>query len=241
MKRLIQPLKLAIVLIAASQFATTPARAGMPVIDVANLTEAIQQVLSWSQQLQGMQQQYSQLRNTYSSLTGPRGMQNLLPLPLAYRNYLPASAAELQSVIDGTSIAYAPLSAQIQVSIQGNAILTASSVSALSPQAQDYLRKSRQAAATLAMLAQQSQANASANFGNIQSLIGALSSTSDTKASADLSGRIQSEQVMTQTNQIKTDALYQGIQAQQLQNAELAREAAIKQLGSQANLTPIVW
>jgi hypothetical protein len=47
--------------------------------------------------------------------------------------------------------------------------------------------------------------------------------------------------VMTQTNQIKTDALYQSVQAQQLQNAQLAREAAVKQQGVQTALTPITW
>jgi hypothetical protein len=91
------------------------------------------------------------------------------------------------------------------------------------------------------MLSQQNQANASNNFSNVQTLITALGSTADTKASADLSGRIQSEQVMTQTNQIKTDALYQSVQAQQLQNAQLAREAAVKQQGAQVSLTQISW
>jgi hypothetical protein len=91
------------------------------------------------------------------------------------------------------------------------------------------------------MLSQQNQANASSNFSNVQTLISALGSTADTKASADLNGRIQSEQVMTQTNQIKTDALYQSVQAQQLQNTQLAREAAVRQQGAQTTLTPIAW
>jgi putative ubiquitin-RnfH superfamily antitoxin RatB of RatAB toxin-antitoxin module len=46
---------------------------------------------------------------------------------------------------------------------------------------------------------------------------------------------------MTQTNQIKTEALYQSVQAQQLQNAQLAREAAVKQQGAQSGLTAIAW
>jgi type IV secretion system protein VirB5 len=228
--------------------AAAPASAGMPVIDVANLAQAIQQVLSWGQQLQGMTQQYTemvrsyeQLQSTYNSLTGPRGMQNLLTVSLANRNYLPATSSQLTGVINGTSTTYPLLSSQVQTSIQANAILSAQGMSGLSPQAQQYIRQSRQAAATLGMLSATSQANASNNFSSVQTLIGALGATADTKASADLNGRIQSEQVMTQTNQIKTDALYQSIQAQQLQNAQLAREAAVKQQGSQASLTPITW
>jgi type IV secretion system protein VirB5 len=225
----------------ASIGAAAPASAGMPVIDVANLAQAIQQVLSWGQQLQGMTQQYQQLQSTYSSLTGPRGMQSLLYVPLTSRNYLPANYSQMTGVINGTSTAYPALSSQVQTNIQANAILTAQSLNGLSPQAQAYVRQSRQSAATLSMLSQQNQANASNNFSNVQTLIGALGSTADTKASADLSGRIQSEQVMTQTNQIKTDALYQSVQAQQLQNAQLAREAAVKQQGAQVSLTRISW
>jgi type IV secretion system protein VirB5 len=221
--------------------AAAPACAGMPVIDVANLAQAIQQVLSWGQQLQGMTQQYTQLQSTYASLTGPRGMQNLLYVPLTNRNYLPASYSQMTGVINGTSTAYPVLSSQVQTTIQANAILNNQGLSGLSPQAQLYVRQSRQAAATLSMLSQQNQANASNNFSNVQTLIGALGSTADTKASADLNGRIQSEQVMTQTNQIKTDALYQSVQAQQLQNAQLAREAAVKQQGAQVSLTRIAW
>jgi type IV secretion system protein VirB5 len=228
--------------------AAAPASAGMPVIDVANLAQAIQQVLSWGQQLQGMTQQYNelvhsyqQLQSTYNSLTGPRGMQNLLPISLANRNYLPANYSQMTGVINGTSTAYPALSSQVQTSIQTNAILSTQGVNGLSPQAQQYVRQSRQAAATLSMLSHQNQANASTNFSNVQSLISALGSTADTKASADLNGRIQSEQVMTQTNQIKTDALYQSVQAQQMQNAQLAREAAVRQQGAQTTLTPIAW
>jgi type IV secretion system protein VirB5 len=232
----------------ASLGAATPASAGMPVIDVANLAQAIQQVLSWGQQLEGMTQQYSelvqsyqQLQSTYNSLTGPRGMQNLLPVSLANRNYLPVNYSQMSGVINGTSTAYPALSSQVQTSIQSNAILNTQGVNGLSPQAQQFVRQSRQAAATLSMLSQQTQANASSNFSNVQTLISALGATADTKASADLNGRIQSEQVMTQTNQIKTDALYQSVQAQQLQNAQLAREAAVKQQGAQTALTPITW
>jgi type IV secretion system protein VirB5 len=224
-----------------SMGAAAPARAGMPVIDAANLAQAIQEVLSWGQQLEGMARSYQQLQSTYTSLTGPRGMQNLLYVPTATRNYLPVNGPQMTGVINGTSTTYPVLSSQVQTNIQSNAILTPQGVGVLSPQAQQYLLLSRQAAAVLAMLSQQNQANASNNFSNVQTLISALGATADTKASADLSGRIQSEQVMTQTNQIKTDALYQSVQAQQLQAAQLAREAAVKQQAAQSSLTPIAW
>ena len=210
---------------------SAPARAGMPVIDAANLAQAIQQVLSWGQQLQAMAAHLQQLQRTYQSLTGPRGMQNLLPITPGARNYLPADYSELMNVINGTSVSYPALAGQVQGIIQSNAVLSNGRVSTLSPQAQQLLTQGRQSAAALAMLSQQTQANASNNFTSLQGLITALGSTSDTKASADLQGRIQSEQVMTTTNQIKTEALYHTIQAQELARAQAAREFAVSTLG----------
>ena len=90
----------------------------------------------------------------------------------------------------------------------------------------------------MSMLSQQNQANASNNFSNVQTLISALGATADTKASADLSGRIQSEQVMTQTNQIKTDALYQSVQAQQLQTAQTRARGRRQAAGRAVHLNP---
>jgi hypothetical protein len=188
-----------------------------------------------------MVRQYNQLVSTYNSITGARGMQLLLPLSVAERNYLPANYAQLQGVMNGTSSTYAPLAVQVQSNVQTNAVLTPAQVLTLSPQAQAYLNNSRRSAATLAMLSQQTQSNASSNFQTQQGFISALGSTSDTKASADLAGRIQSEQLMAQTNQIKTEALYQTIQAQQLQNAQTARELAVASLGTMASTPPVQW
>lgn len=220
---------------------TVPAHAQWAVIDVANLKESIQEVIYWGQQLQGMEQQYNQLVSTYASLTGGRGMQNLLPISLTQRNYLPMNNTQLLGVMNGTSSSYPLLAVQVSSSVQTNAVLTPAQVTTLSPQAQAFLNQSRRSAATLAMLAQQTQSNASNNFSSQQGFISALGSTSDTKASADLAGRIQSEQLMTQTNQIKTDALYQSVQAQQLQNAQTARELSVQSLGTMASLPAVTW
>lgn len=218
-------------LVALGSVIPAPARAGMPVIDTANLVQAMQQVVSWGQQLQAMAAHLQQLQHTYQSVTGPRGMQNLLPITLRARNYLPPDYAELMTVINGTSTTYARLAGQVQALIQTNAVLSIGRIATLSPQAQQLLAQGRQTAATLAMLSQQTHANASTHFTALQGLIAALGSTADTKASADLQGRIQSEQVMTQTNQIKTEAMYQTVQAQELARQQAAREFAVASLG----------
>lgn len=51
-----------VVIGATLMLAALPARAGIPVIDVANLVNSIQQVLAWAQQAQDMVQQYEELR-----------------------------------------------------------------------------------------------------------------------------------------------------------------------------------
>jgi type IV secretion system protein VirB5 len=222
----------AVAVAAMSCAISSPAKAGMPVIDIANLAQAIQQVISWGQQLQAMSAHLQQLQQTYQSLTGPRGMQNLLPITTGARNYLPTDYSELMNVINGTSTTYAGLAGQVQGIIQNNAVLTNGQTANLSPRALQLLTQGRQSAAALAMVSQQTQANASSNFGSLQGLIAALGLTSDTKASADLQGRIQSEQVMTTTNQIKTDAMYQTINAQELQRQQQTREAVVASLGN---------
>jgi len=221
----------AVAVVAMSTGMSAPAQAGMPVIDVANLAQAIQQVVSWGQQLQGMLQQYNQMVYTYQSLTGPRGMQNVLPMAMSARNYLPPDYAELLSVMNGTSSTYAVLAGQVQGTIQSNAVLNQRQVGGMSQRAQSILGLARQDAATLAMLSQATQSNASNNFGNVQGLIARLGFTTDTKASADLSGRIQSEQIATTTNQIKTEALYQAVNARELTREQQISEATVASLG----------
>ena len=61
------------------------AHAGVPVIDVANLFQAVQQVAAWLQQyeqmvesIQQLRNQYAQLQTTYNSMTGNRGLGTIL-------------------------------------------------------------------------------------------------------------------------------------------------------------------
>ncbi len=232
MKILHKKLLTCIAVLGLSAGFSAPAFAGWPVIDAANLAQAIQEVISWGQQLEGMMQQYNQAVNTYRSLTGPRGMQNLLPIAMVTRNYLPPDYPTLLGVMNGTSSSYPLLSGQVQSTIRANALLGPAQMSGVSPAAQASLSAARTNAATLSMLSQQTQANASNNFGNVQQLIAQLGSTQDTKASADLAGRIQSEQVATMNNQTKSEALYQTIAAQELVRQVQVQESVVLSLGS---------
>jgi hypothetical protein len=227
-------LRLHFALLTASAFGLLhpyPASAQWAVIDSANLQQSLKQVTAWSAQHQDMLQHLQQLEMAYAAITGGRGMQALLPIALATRNYLPPNNNELMKVLNGISTSYPILANQVQGIIASNAVLSNRQVATLSPQAQQVLLQGRQAAAALSMLSQQSQANSSSNFGQLQGLITVLGMTHDTKASADLQGRIAAEQVMTTNNQTKTDAMYRTVQAQEMLRQQQVSEQVVESVG----------
>ena len=52
----------------------------MAVIDVAAIKQLVAQINYWKQQIDAMKKELNQLQQTHAALTGPRGMQALLPL-----------------------------------------------------------------------------------------------------------------------------------------------------------------
>ncbi len=85
--------------IAGALASMSPAHAqGIPVIDVANLAQAIQQVASWARQYQQMIQQYQQLVQTYGSLTGRRNLGEIFYNPLL-KDVLPPEAAQIYTAV----------------------------------------------------------------------------------------------------------------------------------------------
>ncbi len=67
---------------------------GIPVIDTANLMQAAQNVLDDADRFEQLAQTVSELRATYSSLTGIRNLADALNNPL-FQNYLPPAAYTL--------------------------------------------------------------------------------------------------------------------------------------------------
>ena len=209
---------------------SAPRAAGIPVIDVAAIAQLIQQVQYWMQQIQLMQNQLTQLQQTYGTLTGPRGMENLMAG--AARNYLPQDWNEMLQVIHNASSTYAGLSSQVQAAMTANAVLSATQMDAMSPQQRQFVDDGRAAAALLQVLSRAAYQSTSDRFGALQTLINAISRAGDMKAVADLQARVQSEQAMLQNEQIKLQTLYQAAQAQQWVQEQRTREAAINSIGT---------
>ena len=206
------------------------ARAQMAVIDVSSIQQLVQQVRLMQQELQTAQNDLNQARQAYQSMTGSRGMQNLLSGTV--RNYLPANWTQVQAAMNGTGGAYSALAGSIQASVTANAVLSPAAVATLSPSERSLLQSQRQNAALLQAVSQQALSTTSNRFASTQQLINTIGSASDPKAILDLQARIAAEHGMLQTDQSKLQALYQAAQGEETAQRQRAREQAIVDSGS---------
>lgn len=210
------------------------AHAQFAVIDVASITQLVHQLATMEQQVLILENQLSQAQAQYAALTGGRGMQNLLAG--VNRNYLPADWPTWMAAAGGTSSAYPGLSSGVQSNLTANAVLTPAQVSTLSNTDQSQLATDRQNAALREATVQQALSTTSSRFADLQQLISAIGTASDTKASLDLTARINAEQAMLANDQTKLQLLNAAAQAQAQVQEERVREQAIAGIGSLRNL-----
>ena len=211
-------------------FTAPSAHAQWAVVDVGAIAQLVQQVAKMEEKLTTMQAHLRQAEQEYQSITGDRGMQNLLSGTV--RNYLPADWQTLQATISQTSGAYPALAAAIQASLDRNAVLTPQQLAALSTTERDRIVAARQSVAMLQATTEQALGTISGRFGTIQQLITAIGGAHDQKAILDLQARISAEQGMLANDQSKLQVLYQAAQAQQWAQQQRNREQAINDIGS---------
>ncbi len=200
------------------------AGAQFAVIDVASLSQLVSEVQVLEQQLATARGQLTQAQTEYQSITGARGMGRLLGGTV--RNYLPSDWATLQGALQGAA-RYPQLAADLHNALQAVAVLSAEQLAALSPAATGQLQAWRETVALLQSLSHESLANSSSRFAAVQQLIDAIAQASDQKAILELQARIAGEEDMLQNEHTKLQVLYQGIQAQDLANAQHVRELTI--------------
>ena len=200
------------------------ARAQFAVIDVASISQLVSEMQVLEQQLGAARGQLAQAQTEYQSITGERGMGRLLSGTV--RNYLPSDWATLQSALQG-SVRYPQLAADLQNAFKAAAVLSAQQLGALSPAATAQLQARRQPVALLQGLSHESLANSSARFAAVQQLIDTIAQASDQKAILELQARISGEQDMLQNEHTKLQVLYQGVQAEDLANAQRVRELIV--------------
>lgn len=206
------------------------AQAQFAVIDLAAVTQLVQQVQTAAQELQTAQSELSQARQSYQSLTGTRGMQNLLSG--TNRNYLPADVASLEATLSGSGGTYGALASNVQAAMTANAVLSPATLASLSPAERNAIVAQRQAVALQQGISQQALVNSSGRFAQVQQLISSIGSAQDPKAVLDLEARISAEQGELQAEQTKLEVLYQTLRAQQAAEEQTSREQAIADVGS---------
>ena len=214
-----------------------PAAAQWAVIDVAAITQAIQEYITLQEQLTTIRDQLSQARDQYAALTGGRGMEQLLSGTA--RNYLPSSWNEVASAMEGAGSAYGGLAASAQSFVTANAVLPPAILARLSPAERVHLDATRRSVALHQALADQALRATSGRFASLQQLIDAIGGASDPKAIMDLQARIAAEQSMLANDSTKLQLLYQAAQAEQLALEQRLREQAIADIGSLSALPPM--
>ena len=210
-------------LIALTGFGAGPAAAIIPVTDVAALAQLVSQ-------LQTMQEQLTEAQNAVQSMSGSRGMGNLLGQ--LNRNYLPADWSQLAAALNGTATAYGSLGREVQGILRQNAVLTDAQISALTPLQRELLEAARTNAAALQGLSRQALSTTSQRFAAIEQLIQAIGTTTDQKGILELQARIGAETGMLQNEASKLQSIYRVTDAEERARAQRAREAALADVGS---------
>jgi len=213
-----------------ASFAAAPAAwAQWAVVDAPAIVQLIQEVQTTAQQLQTAKDQLLQARQALQTMTGDRGMEQLLSGTV--RNYLPSDWGQVTGALQGAG-EFSALSTEAQSIVTANAVLSPQRLATLSPSAQQLIQNSRQWSAMQQALSHQALSNASNRFAAIQTLIAAISSAADQKGILDLQARVSAELGMLQNEQTKVQILNQATQAQELSLRQLGREQVVDGHGS---------
>src|SRR6202789_406245 len=213
-----------------ASLAVTPAAwAQWAVVDAPAIVQLIQEVQTTAQQLQTAKAQLLQAQQALQTMTGDRGMEQLLSG--TNRNYLPSNWTQVSGVLQGAG-GFSSLSTDLQSVMSANAVLSPQRLANLPAGGQQLIQSERQWGAMQQALSHQALSSASNRFASLQTLISAISSAADQKGILDLQARISAELGMLQNEQSKLQSLYQSTQAEESSLRQQAWELAINGQGS---------
>jgi type IV secretion system protein VirB5 len=201
--------------------AAPAAQAQFAVIDIAAITQMIQQALILENQLATARDHLAQARVEYESMTGGRGMERLLGG--VQRNYLPGSWADLQGVMAGGGA----LGGAVAATVAQNSVLPDAALALLPADVRREIQIGRQLTALQQNLTRTALLTTSNRFTTLQQLIDAIGGAADQKAALDLQARVASENSMLQNEQSKLLTIYQLVRAEEDANRAQMRERAL--------------
>jgi len=181
-------------------FGANGARAqGIPVIDVANLIQTIQQVLNDVTAINNQAQQITQLQSQLNSINGIRNLGNVFNSPLL-KNYVPPEAYTYINSISTSG--YSGLTATAKVLRDEGMVYNCMDLSGdartacQAALAQPYQQKG---------LLQDAMKSAAGRLSQIQSLMGQINATADQKSVQEIQARIGAENALLahETSQVQ--------------------------------------
>jgi type IV secretion system protein VirB5 len=212
---------------------------GLPVIDIANLEQSIQQYIQLTEQLTQLQQQYTQQVRQYESLTGLRNMGQLFDSDAdrLMRNYAPSSWQQSLQVLqqgglpgNAADVVRAAQSFAQQQGIDAKANLVFPANGGDNDSARAYTAATSTAAANAGLSAtayDQSQAR----MQRVQAYLQQIDNSPDLKASIDLNARLMAEVNESLTQMIQ-------LQAAQMQTISAANAAFLRGKARDTAFTP---
>lgn len=180
-----------LVAVAACGLSATPAHAGIPVIDVSNLAEAVQNVIQSITQIENQITQIQTAKSHLASVSGMRGIANFANSPLLH-DYIPTDAVGILDRID--RIGSTGLSIRGQQLRNQNLIYDCGNLMSAAPRAQCQAQLARpyQQKAFLEEALQTS----SQRMAQINALMQRSAAASDEKETLEANGRIAGETAM---------------------------------------------
>lgn len=167
-----------------------PAHAGIPVIDVASLTQAIMQVLNDVTEIENQIQQITQLQSQVDNISGFRGLGSILN-SAGLQNYVPANAQNTLNAI--TNGGYSGLSASARSLRNATMVYNcADKTGAARTRCQAQLAQPYQQKAFM----QDALAKASGRIDQINALLSQVDGTTDPKSVQELQARIEGENAL---------------------------------------------
>jgi type IV secretion system protein VirB5 len=184
--------RLAALAIAAGLSVSHAQAQGIPVIDVANLVQAIQQVMNDITEIENQVEQIRQMQAQVSSINGTRNLGNVFNSS-SLKNYVPANAFTVVNAIDSSG--YVGLTTTARTLRDAQMIYNcldrsgAARTSCQATLAQPYQQKA---------LLQDAMQAASGRLSQISSLMSQINATDDQKAVLEIQARIGAENAMLQ-------------------------------------------
>lgn len=190
-------------ILAGGMFVSSAAFAQIPVTDVASIgtqvTNQIETIAKWKLQYDQMMSQIEQAKQQYESLTGSRGLGNIMNNP-ALRDYLPG---DWQAVYDSVSNGgYSGLSGTGKSVYDANKIYDACGHLTIAQQRTSCEAQAVKGAQDKGFALDAYNA-AKSRISQIDQLMAKINDTQDPKAIAELQGRIAAEQANIQNEQTK--------------------------------------